>query len=169
MNVGSIVSDQHNSLFGYAALSLQPIGKSSRSLALKNNTHYFAVSSRVVNSISASLKGQNRLTMFRQAVRQFTTTSRRSNLIADLYVKELKAFKPTPLTAADAQAATKPWNLPKAAAVPALEAEGADALNAYSSAAVEVSSGAAEGVVAEEYKPDDWFVFPADEEPGHHH
>lgn len=107
--------------------------------------------------------------MFRQAVRQFTTSARRANLIADLYVKELQAFKPTPLTAADAQEATKPWKLPAAAKVPALEAEGADALAAYDSAAVEVATSAADGSVAEEYKPDDWFVFPVDEEPGHHH
>lgn len=106
--------------------------------------------------------------MFRQAVRQFTTSARRSNLIADLYVRELKAFKPTPLTAADAQEATKPWRLPAAAKVPALEAEGTDALAEYESASVDVVAASAEGS-AEEYKPDDWFVFPVDEEPGHHH
>lgn len=99
---------------------------------------------------------------------QFTTTARRANLIADLYVKELKAFKPTPLSAADAQSATKPWKLPSPAKVPALEAEGADALAAYDAEPVEVASSG-NGVVAEEYKPDDWFVFPADVEPGHHH
>lgn len=107
--------------------------------------------------------------MFRQAVRQFTTSARRANLIADLYVKELKAFKPTPLTAADAEAATKPWTLPAVAKIPALEAEGADALAEYDSAAVEVSASADGSVATEEYKPDDWFVFPVDEEPGHHH
>lgn len=111
--------------------------------------------------------------MFRQAVRQFTTTSRRSNLIADLYVKELKAFKATPLTAADAQAATKAWKLPSASPVPALEGEGADALAAYDAQVVEVGSAAnVEGTAAvqvEEYKPDDWFVFEKEVEPGHHH
>jgi F-type H+-transporting ATPase subunit h len=109
--------------------------------------------------------------MFRQTFRTFTTSAVRGNIVADLYVKELKAFKPIPLTAADAQAATKAWKLPTAAKVPALEAEGADALNAYDAAPVEVASSAtdgANGVVAEEYKPDDWFVFPVDEEPGHH-
>lgn len=105
--------------------------------------------------------------MFRQAVRQFTTSARRANLISDLYVRELKAFKPTPLTAADAETATKAWKLPQPAKIPALEAEGADALAAYDSAAVEVA--AAEGAVAQEYKADDWFVFPVDEEPGHAH
>jgi F-type H+-transporting ATPase subunit h len=106
--------------------------------------------------------------MFRQAVRQFSTSARRANLISDLYVKELKAFKPTPLTTADAESATKAWKLPTAAKVPALEAEGADALASYDSAAVEVATSA-DGAVAQEYKPDDWFVFPVDEEPGHHH
>lgn len=107
--------------------------------------------------------------MFRQAVRQFTTSARRANLIADLYVRELKAFKPTPITAADAEEATKPWKLPAAAKVPALEAEGADALAEYDSASVDVVAASATEGAAEEYKPDDWFVFPADVEPGHHH
>ncbi|GMM44534.1 F1F0 ATP synthase subunit H [Pichia kluyveri] len=107
--------------------------------------------------------------MFRQSLRQFSTTLTRSNIIADLYVKELKAFKPTPLTNADAESATKAWKLPSAAKIPAIEGEGADALAAYESAPVDVTTSSADGnVVAEEYKPDDWFVFPVDEEPGHH-
>ncbi|GMM27505.1 F1F0 ATP synthase subunit H [Martiniozyma asiatica (nom. inval.)] len=103
--------------------------------------------------------------MFRQ-VRTFASSLARSNLIADLYVSELRAFKPTPLTAADAQAATKPWKLPTAAKLPTLEGEGADALASYESQAVEVTKG--EGS-AQEYKADDWFVFEEDVEPGHAH
>ncbi|TID19198.1 hypothetical protein CANINC_003768 [Pichia inconspicua] len=106
--------------------------------------------------------------MFRQVARSFSTTSRRANLIADLYVKELKAFKPTPLSAADAQSATKPWKLPQPAKVPAVEAEGADALAAYDAQTVEVAASGSDAQV-QDYKPDEWFVFPADEEPGHHH
>ncbi|GMF04393.1 unnamed protein product [[Candida] boidinii] len=103
-------------------------------------------------------------------VRFFSAAPARLNLISDLYIKELKAFKPTPVSAAEAESATKPWKLPVAAKVPALEAEGADALAEYDSAAVEVAAeeGAA---VTEEYKPDDWFVFEEIVEPGaaHHH
>lgn len=88
-------------------------------------------------------------------------------MIQDLYVKELKAFKPRRLTAADAEEATQPWHLPKALKTPALEAEGSDALAEYDSAAVEVKSAKTAASVEDaaadkDYNPDDWFVFPED-------
>ncbi|KAH3659975.1 hypothetical protein OGAPHI_007180 [Ogataea philodendri] len=104
----------------------------------------------------------------RQNVRNLSVSAVRNNLVADLYLKELKAFKPTPLSAADAEAATKAWKLPQAAKVPALEAEGADALAEYDSSKVEVAENAG-AATTEEYNPDDWFVFEEEEEPGHHH
>lgn len=92
-------------------------------------------------------------------------SSLRPNLVQDLYIKELKAFKPKPLTEADAQEATVPWKLPQAAKAPALEAEGADALAEYESSNVEVSSPKAKDApeaAQENYNPDDWFVFEED-------
>lgn len=92
-------------------------------------------------------------------------SSFRPNLVQDLYIKELKAFKPKPLTEADAQEATMPWKLPQAAKAPALEAEGVDALAEYESSNVEVSTPKAKGTpegTQENYNPDDWFVFEED-------
>ncbi|ODV85455.1 hypothetical protein CANARDRAFT_22988 [[Candida] arabinofermentans NRRL YB-2248] len=100
--------------------------------------------------------------------RCFSISVPRANLISDLYVKELKAFKPTPISAASAESATKPWKAPVAAKIPALEAEGADALAEYDSAPVEVLDASADGSVVAEYKPDDWFVFEEEEEVAHH-
>ncbi|VEU23092.1 DEKNAAC104062 [Brettanomyces naardenensis] len=97
-------------------------------------------------------------------VRLFHVSSLRSNLVQNLYLQELKAFKPTPLTAADAEAATQPWKLPAAAKAPALEDEGADALSEYDSSAVEVASAKpVEGAAEESYNPDDWFVLEEDD------
>ncbi|KAG7874440.1 hypothetical protein KL938_005055 [Ogataea parapolymorpha] len=105
--------------------------------------------------------------IFRQNARFLSVSAVRNNLVTDLYVKELKAFKPTPASAADAEAATKPWKLPQAAKIPSLEGEGADALAEYDSAKVEVVEASGE-TAAEEYNPDDWFVFEEEEELGHH-
>ncbi|GME79342.1 unnamed protein product [Ambrosiozyma monospora] len=102
-------------------------------------------------------------------VRQFSLTSTRSNLVSDLYISELKNFRPTPISTADAESATKPWKLPTAAKVPALDAEGADSLTEYESAKVEVVGSGAEGSKVEEYVADDWFVFEEEVEPSPHH
>lgn len=96
--------------------------------------------------------------------RQFSTAARRLNIVSDLYVSELKAFKPAAVAADAAATSTKPWKLPQPAKIPAVEAE--NALDEYSASAVEVA--AADGKV-QEYTPDAWFVFPEEIEPGHAH
>ncbi|GMG40793.1 unnamed protein product [Ambrosiozyma monospora] len=99
-------------------------------------------------------------------VRQFSLTSTRSNLVSDLYISELKSFRPTPISTADAESATKPWKLPAASKIPSLDAEGADSLTEYDTAAVEVVGS--EGAKVEEYVADDWFVFEEEVEPSPH-
>ncbi|QPG74246.1 hypothetical protein FOA43_001571 [Brettanomyces nanus] len=103
-------------------------------------------------------------------VRLFHVSSLRSNLIQDLYIKELRAFKPKALTAADAEEATKSWKLPAASKIPALENEGADALAEYDSTEVEMAAPKNAAALAEEdaaakqsYNEDDWFVFEEDD------
>lgn len=95
--------------------------------------------------------------------RQFSTAARRLNIVSDLYVSELKAFKPVAV-ASDAATATKAWKLPQPAKIPAVEAE--NGLDEYSASTVEVS--VADGKT-QEYTPDSWFVFPEEVEPGHGH
>jgi F-type H+-transporting ATPase subunit h len=81
-----------------------------------------------------------------------------------LYVKELKAFKPTPISTKDAESATRPWNTPVAPKAPALEVDAATQLSDYEAAEVEVQSNvAAEGAAP---ASDDWFVL---EEPEDNH
>ncbi|ODQ79395.1 hypothetical protein BABINDRAFT_161799 [Babjeviella inositovora NRRL Y-12698] len=82
--------------------------------------------------------------VFRQSTRvlvqtrAFSATVSRANLVSELYVKELKAFKPTPLTASHSEGAVKPWSTPVAPKAPAVE--GANDVAEYETAAVEVGS-----------------------------
>jgi len=82
-----------------------------------------------------------------------------------LYVKELKGFKPTPLSAADAEGATKPWAKPASPKVPSLEGETAEALQQYETSDVETVQAASSESASE--VTEDWFVFP-EEETAHH-
>ncbi|KAA8912605.1 hypothetical protein TRICI_003443 [Trichomonascus ciferrii] len=82
------------------------------------------------------------------------------HLIQDLYLKEVKGFKPTPKSAADAEANTKSWVPPKAPAAPSIEGSEADALSQYESQQVEVEADApkTEGAEAPSASMDEWFV-----------
>lgn len=87
--------------------------------------------------------------------------------IQDLYIKELKGFKATPLTAADAEGSVKPWRAPTAPKTPGLEADAATQLSDYESAAVEVDSAPAAEAASED-GTDDWFVLEEEPEEAHH-
>lgn len=86
------------------------------------------------------------------------TSARRADIITDLYVKEVKAFKAPTLTAADAAGSVKEWSAPAAPAAPAVEGDVAAELSEYESSGVEVESAkpAAEG--AADAVAEDWFV-----------
>lgn len=94
------------------------------------------------------------------ASRAFSVTPQRANLISDLYVSQIKAFKPTPFTAKDAEAATKSFELPSKPAVPETDIS-ADSLSQYEAADVETEAVGSSGSVAAE---EDWFVFEEAEE-----
>ncbi|RPA72454.1 hypothetical protein BJ508DRAFT_419455 [Ascobolus immersus RN42] len=107
----------------------------------------------------------------RLSTRTFTTTiSRRADLIQDLYVRELKAFKPAPVSASDAEGVVKSWVAPKPAAVPDV-ASFTNELAAYETSEVEVE-GQAEGVEGQSaVVEEDWFeeeeAFGKEEEAKH--
>ncbi|CAK7905641.1 ATP synthase subunit H, mitochondrial [[Candida] anglica] len=107
--------------------------------------------------------------MFRQSARLlaskrfFSVTPQRSNLISDLYVTQIKAFKPTPVSEKEAASAVKAFQLPSKPSVPEAEIS-ADALNQYESSEVETASAGSTGSIAAE---EDWFVFEDAEEAAH--
>ncbi|ODV65461.1 hypothetical protein HYPBUDRAFT_113925 [Hyphopichia burtonii NRRL Y-1933] len=97
------------------------------------------------------------------SVRRFSVASRRNNLISDLYVSQIKQFKPTPISTEQQEASVKAFHLPQKPSLPSEEVS-ADGLASYESAEVETESAApVEGSAPVE---EDWFVF---EEPEEHH
>ncbi|ONH67362.1 ATP synthase subunit H, mitochondrial [Cyberlindnera fabianii] len=86
-------------------------------------------------------------------------------IIQDLYIKELKAFKPTPISAKDAEGATRPWKKPVAPAAPGLEVDAASELASYESADVEVAAPSKN--TAGEQVSEEWFVLEEPEDDHH--
>ncbi|OBA23857.1 F1F0-ATPase complex, subunit H [Metschnikowia bicuspidata var. bicuspidata NRRL YB-4993] len=95
--------------------------------------------------------------------RLFSVTPQRSNLVSDLYVSQIKQFKPTQ-TSAEGAEGIKKFQLPSKPAVPSEEVS-ADAVSAYESAAVETTS--APSTEAAPAAEEDWFVF--EEAEAEHH
>lgn len=88
-----------------------------------------------------------------------------TDIIQDLYIKELKAFKPTPISAKDAEGATRPWKKPVAPAAPGLEVDAASELASYESADVEVAAPSKN--TAGEQVSEEWFVLEEPEDDHH--
>ncbi|KAI1874362.1 hypothetical protein JX265_004570 [Neoarthrinium moseri] len=103
------------------------------------------------------------------AVRGFIapTVSRRADFVQELYLKELKAYKPTPVKDSDAVGQVQTFTTPKTPKSPE-EADLANSLKEYESMAVEVEGqetvtpGSAPAAV------EDWLVEEDEEEPAHH-
>ncbi|SCV00648.1 LAMI_0G06436g1_1 [Lachancea mirantina] len=104
----------------------------------------------------------------RISARTFTTTRVSANVIQDLYLRELKSAKLQPITAKDAEGSVKPWAAPKAPSAPAVEAQGADALQAYAQEDVEVAQPKQES--STDAAEQDWLVLEEaeDDHQGHH-
>ncbi|KAI4136077.1 MAG: hypothetical protein LQ347_000127 [Umbilicaria vellea] len=88
---------------------------------------------------------------------------RQADLVQDLYLRELKAYKPTPTKASDAEGHVQKFSAPKAPRSPE-EGDIANDLKAYEAQQVEIEGQAVAGEagVAEE----DWFE---EEEEGEAH
>ncbi|KAL2154716.1 hypothetical protein VTH82DRAFT_3392 [Thermothelomyces myriococcoides] len=95
------------------------------------------------------------------------TVSRRADFVQELYLKELKAYKPTPIKDSDAVGQVATFSLPKTPKSPE-EADLASSLKEYEEMAVEVEGqeGAAAGQAAPPVQ--DWLVEEEEEEPHHH-
>ncbi|KAJ5093034.1 hypothetical protein N7456_008895 [Penicillium angulare] len=100
------------------------------------------------------------------ARRTFLTSAvRRADPVQDLYLRELKAYKPTPIKAGDADAHVQKFALPSAPASPE-EANLASELSSYESQVVEVEGQAAAGEAAP--VEESWFEEDEEETPAAH-
>jgi F-type H+-transporting ATPase subunit h len=88
--------------------------------------------------------------------------------VQELYLKELKAYKPTPIKESDAAGHVATFSLPKAPTSPE-EADLASSLKEYETMAVEVE-GQEITVAGQPATPavDDWLVLEEDEPAAHH-
>ncbi|KAK6454540.1 F1F0-ATPase complex, subunit H [Scheffersomyces xylosifermentans] len=107
--------------------------------------------------------------MFRPVIRLsskrlFSITPRRSNLVSELYIQQIKAFKPTALSAKEIDSAVKAFQLPAKPSIPATEIA-AEALAEYEASEVETASTPSSSGAAP--VEEDWFVF--EEEAEEHH
>ncbi|KAK4116276.1 hypothetical protein N656DRAFT_774489 [Canariomyces notabilis] len=97
------------------------------------------------------------------------TVSRRADFVQELYLKELKAYKPTPIKDSDAVGQVATFSLPKAPKSPE-EADLASSLKEYENMAVEVE-GQEGADAAAGGKPaavlEDWLE-EEEEEEAHH-
>ncbi|MCJ1345613.1 hypothetical protein MMC31_003821 [Peltigera leucophlebia] len=90
--------------------------------------------------------------------------ARRADFVQDLYVKELRAFKPTPLKPTDSDGHVQQFSLPKARAPPE-ESDVAKDLKSYDSQVVEVEGQeAGGGAISTE---EDWFEDDEESEEAH--
>ncbi|KAF2453291.1 ATP synthase complex subunit H-domain-containing protein [Lineolata rhizophorae] len=117
----------------------------------------------------------------RVAARRVGVTSRRSlfvpsavrqaDLVQDMYLRELKNYKPPPVKPGDAEAHVHKFSPPKPPPSPE-EADMAAELGAYEKQAVELEGQADQGKGGEEGAApvEDWLEEPAEEEEeeGHH-
>ncbi|KAK5128295.1 hypothetical protein LTR85_002962 [Meristemomyces frigidus] len=94
------------------------------------------------------------------------TAVRQADLVQDMYLKELKAYKAPPVKASDAQGHVQQFTIPKAPQSPE-ETDIASDLKAYEDQVPEVEGQAAAG----ESSPaeQDWFEEPEDDEEEAHH
>ncbi|KAK0618260.1 hypothetical protein B0T17DRAFT_592096 [Bombardia bombarda] len=96
------------------------------------------------------------------------TVSRRADFVQELYLKELKAFKPTPVKDSDSVGQVSTFNLPQTPKSPE-EADLASSLKEYESMAVEVEGqeGADAGKPAAAVE--DWLVEEEEDDAHHAH
>ena len=88
-----------------------------------------------------------------------------ADIVQDLYIRELKAFKPTPIKASDAEGHVQKFTPPKTPKSPQ-EDNIANDLKAYEDQEVEVEGQAASGT--ESMPEEDWFEEEEEEAPAAH-
>ncbi|CAK9438313.1 uncharacterized protein LODBEIA_P25370 [Lodderomyces beijingensis] len=97
--------------------------------------------------------------------RFFSITPRRSNLIGDLYVNNIRQFKAKPLTQEEIDAAVKKFQLPGKPTIPQVHDLSTEQVKEYEASEVETQTEKPTEVAADD---GDWFVFDTVEADEHH-
>ncbi|KAI9864291.1 MAG: hypothetical protein M1813_003209 [Trichoglossum hirsutum] len=124
----------------------------------------------LARSIRASRSSIASIARQQQAVSRRTfitpTAIRQVDLVQDLYIKELKSYKPTPIKASDAEGSVQKWSAPPPPKSPE-EEDLASGLKAYEEQQVEVEGQTNPGETS--VKEEDWFEEEEEEEHGSGH
>lgn len=104
----------------------------------------------------------------RPDARPLTPIPSTADFVQELYLKELKAYKPTPIKDSDAVGQVQTFTAPKTPKSPE-EADLASSLKEYESMAVEVEGQEAVAPGSAPAVVEDWLVIEEDEEPAHKH
>ncbi|KAH8204838.1 hypothetical protein TruAng_001027 [Truncatella angustata] len=99
--------------------------------------------------------------------RRLTTKLFTADFVQELYLKELKAYKPTPIKESDSVGQVQTFSAPKTPKSPE-EADLASSLKEYESMAVEVEGQEAVAPGAAAPVVEDWLVEEEEDEPAHH-
>ncbi|PRT54936.1 hypothetical protein B9G98_02556 [Wickerhamiella sorbophila] len=91
----------------------------------------------------------------RMAVARFSTSVPRKDLLQDLYLSEIKAFKPKPVSESDAAGTVKKFAVPAQPKSPSIEGDAAE-VDAYANSTVEVETETASGEPVAQTS-EDWF------------
>ena len=100
------------------------------------------------------------------AVRAISTTPiLRQDPIQELYLRELRSYKPTPPSPGEAEAQTKSWKAPTLPKVPDMSAASADEVQAYASEQVSVTPRAGDEKFEHNFEEmfESWFDEPESE------
>ncbi|EDK43704.1 hypothetical protein LELG_01883, partial [Lodderomyces elongisporus NRRL YB-4239] len=98
--------------------------------------------------------------------RFFSLTPRRSNLIGDLYVNNIRQFKAKPLSQEEIDAAVKKFQLPGKPSIPQIHELSTEEVKTYEDSEVETQTEQATSA-EDSSENGDWFVFDTVEEEHH--
>ncbi|GAP84954.1 putative ATP synthase complex subunit H [Rosellinia necatrix] len=96
------------------------------------------------------------------------TVSRRADFVQELYLKELKAYKPAPVKDSDSVGQVQSFSAPKTPKSPE-ETDLAASLKEYENMAVEVEGNEGATATSTPAAIEDWLVEEEEEEGGAHH
>ncbi|KAI0431047.1 ATP synthase H chain [Xylaria sp. FL1042] len=96
------------------------------------------------------------------------TVSRRADFVQELYLKELKAYKPSPVKDTDSVGQVQTFTAPKPPRSPE-EADLANSLKEYENMAVEVEGNEGATATSTPAAVEDWLVEEEEEEDAAHH
>lgn len=107
----------------------------------------------------------SRCVVGRSAIRQtvltrsfITTTIRQADIVSDIYLRELKSYKPKTESALSVESQVKKWSAPAPPPLPESANAGiADDLSAYESQVVEIEGQASADGAAAAQAEEDWF------------